>query len=179
MRWIAWVVVAALVTAACSVGAPRLATTAAVPDDLRMLGDEVWEEVVSAFPARRGCLGGIELDVAWDLEDRARYVPDERRIVVRAPGTAPNLAASIVHEVGHHLEFACPDQLAVRDAFLVAEGFAPDTPWFGEGDWFATPSEHWAEAVVAHVRGERTINVGRIPVSDDAIDVVARWAEGG
>ncbi len=179
MRWIGWVVVAALMAAACSVGEPRLAMSSEVPDDLRMLGAEVWEEVVAAFPARRGCLVGLELDVAWDLPDRARYVPDGRRIVVRAPGTAPNLSASIVHEVGHHLEFACPDQPSVREAFLVAEGFPSGTPWFGEGDWFATPSEHWAEAVVAHVRGERTINVGRVPVSDEAIEVVARWAEGG
>ncbi len=165
----------ALVVAVHAPG-PRLIVADDVPNDLRTLASDVWVEFVAAFPAEGDCIGEVELAMDSGMADRARYVPSERRVVVRVPGTAANLSASITHELGHHLEVACTDQMTVRASFLEADRLGEDTPWFGEGDWFASPSEHWAEAVVEYVLGERTLYRGRVPVSAEAVEVVARWA---
>lgn len=175
MRWTTIVVVAALAAGACG-AAPALRVADDVPADLRDLAEELWPTFVEAFPAQKDCIGEVGLSLAWDLPDRARYLPEERAVVVRVPGTAPNLTASIVHELGHHLEFACPSQVGVRGAFLQAEGLATDAPWYGTGDWFATPSEHWAEAVVEYVLGERSVHRGRVAVTPKAVAVVEGWA---
>ena len=179
VRWASFLLAAALAAAACLPGGPALRAGDEVPDDLRALAEDLWPRFVEAFPARRDCLGEVRLTVAWDLEDRARYLPEARTVVVRAPATAPHLVASIVHELGHHLEFACADQRRVRSAFLRADGLPEAAPWFGDGEWSAAPSEHWAEAVVAYVVGERSFDRGRIPVTAEAVELVARWARGG
>ena len=136
----------------------------------------MWERFVAAFPARRGCIGEVRLDTAWELGDRATYDPATRTVVLRVPGTAPNLSASLVHEWGHHLEFACRSQEDVREEFLRAEGLPG--PWDADVDWFDAPAEHWAEAVVEHVLGSRGFHRGRVPVTREAVGIVADWAEG-
>jgi len=179
MRRLAAVVLLVGVVWGCASAAPSLRVAGDVPADLHRLADELWPRFVAAFPARRECIGTVTIDLAWQMDDRARYLPDRRTIVVRAPATAPHLRDSIVHELGHHLEFSCPDQRNVRQAFLAAEGLPPDAGWFDGSDWASIPSEHWAEAVVAYVLGERDFNRGRIAVTDEAVQVVARWAQGG
>lgn len=165
----------AVIASACA--APALSMSEGTPDDLVMLGESVFEDFVAAFPAHEGCIGTVELQPKWDLTDRARYYPDEGVIEVRVPATAPHLTASLVHELGHHLEYECAAQLEVRAAFLAALDFAPDTHWVDTASYEMSPSELWAEAVVRHVTGAPDTR-RPLRVTEAAVDVVGRWAEG-
>lgn len=167
--------VAALLIAACT--APTATMSPDTPDDLAILASSVFEEFVGAFPAKASCIGEVEIGGVWELPDRARYHPAYRRIEVRIPATAPHLTASLVHELGHHLEHACPDQVDVRSSFLAALDLDPDTDWRDASSYETTPSELWAEAVVRHVTGE-TDTRRPLPVTQDAVRVVGEWAEG-
>lgn len=166
--------VAALLMTACT--APTATMSPDTPDDLATLTGSVFEDFVDAFPARGDCIGEVEIAGVWELPDRARYHPADRRIEVRIPATAAHLTASLVHELGHHLEHACPDQVDVRSSFLVALDFDPDTGWRDDSAYETSPSELWAEAVVRHVTGD-TDTRRPLPVTPDAVRVVAEWAE--
>jgi hypothetical protein len=158
---------------ACSAPAPLF--TPGTPDDLTALATDTFDAVVESFPSRRDCLEDVTITGAWELDDRARYQPDERRVTVRIPATAAQLEVSMVHEIAHHLEFACPLDDEERAAFLVAQGFEPDDAWLDGATWETTPSEHWATAVVTHVLG-RADPHARIVIEQQALDVVAAWA---
>lgn len=172
------VLVAALVTVtACGTvrAVPMPTFGENTPDDLRALVTDVFAATVDAFPDRQDCLAGVVVTGAWELDDRARYVPDRREIVVRIPATAPQLEVSLVHELAHHLEAACPLGVGVESAFKDAQGLDPDADWHGGDSWETTPAEQWASAVVVYVLG-RADTQARIVVSPVAMDVVAAWA---
>ena len=161
---------------ACSAPAPPAFVFGAnTPDDLRAVAADTLDAVAGAFPAQLDCLDAIELEGAWELEDRARYDPARTVITLRIPATAPQLEISIVHEAAHHLEFACAGQVDVRDPFMAAQGLPDATDWFEGDSWKATPSEHWASAVVMHVLSRPDERAG-IAVTDDALDVIRAWA---
>jgi hypothetical protein len=164
---------------ACSGARPHLEMDPSVPEDLETLADETWTMFLAAFPAQHDCIGDATLVAAWELEDRARLDPDTRAVTIRVPATAPQLTESMVHEFGHLLEFACPDQASLRDGFREAERLDPDQDWFAAADWEEVPSEHWAEAVVQYVIGFRLAHPGTIPVTPAAVTLVAGWAEAG
>ncbi len=171
-------VLCAVLIAGCGSGAPpSLRFAEDTPPDLSTLADETFSEIADAFPSRHGCLDGIELAGVWEMDDRASYEPDRRRLNVRIPATAPQLEMSIVHEVAHHLEFACPAQADVRPSFLEAQGFEEGHPWFDGDTWSDTPSEHWASAVVLHVL-ERIDEHAGITVTPTARTTVREWATG-
>jgi hypothetical protein len=162
----------------CGEGKPQLEMDASVPADLEAVAHDAWSAFLAAFPARHDCIGNATLVAAWELDDRAELDPETMTIVVRVPATAPQLTESMMHEFGHLLEFACPDQASVREPFRAAQGLAPDQEWFIADEWQDVPSEQWAEAVVRHVLGSQLANAGTVPVSAAAMDVVAEWANG-
>jgi hypothetical protein len=148
-----------------------------VPNDFEDLARATWDRFTDAFPARRKCLVPVTVDAAWDLADRAVYDPGRRLVTVRIPGTAPNLQASLVHELAHHLEFTCPAQKAMRAAFLRAQDLAVGAAWFKGPTWERTPSEQWAEATAEFVLHRRPAH-GRITVTDAAVNAISDWATG-
>lgn len=156
---------------------PVLVVADDVPNDVRALALGTWDLFLNAFPARRACIPPVTLSHAWELADRAAYDPAERAVVLRVPGTAPNLRASLVHEFAHHLESTCDAHASLRRPFLVATGSAPSSPWFGGRDWEQIPSEQYAEAVTVYVLDERPSHL-RVSVPREALDEIERWAVG-
>jgi hypothetical protein len=133
-----------------------------------------WTGFTTTFEARRECLAPVNVQVAWELGDRARYEPRARVVIVRVPGTAPNLTATLVHEFAHHLEFTCEGQRLLRPRFLRAAELPQGSAWFRAARYEDVPSERFAEAVVKVVLG-RSSGIG-VPVAPDAVDVVRDWA---
>ena len=167
--------------AAADVPAPRrepsLTLDGAMPEDLKALVRTTWHRFVRAFPAHADCLHAVTVAGAWELDDRARYVPSRTTVTVRIPGTKPNLSASLVHEFAHHLEFTCPQGVGIRSAFKAAQGLSSGLPWRGGPTWELTPSEQWAEAVAEYVLRARPGHA-RVSVTEEAIGVIRSWAVG-
>ena len=156
---------------------PQLSFGPNTPDDLRALTRDTFALVSESIPAQRSCLDGVVVSGAWELDDRARYSRSQTEITIRIPATAPQLRMSLVHELAHHLEAACPQGADVRRDFIAAQGLDPDADWFGGETWETTPSEQWASAVVLHVL-ERPDERARIAIGDEALQIVESWATG-
>jgi hypothetical protein len=165
------------VAAFASVGAgrPPLRFSDGTPDDLRAVAAQAWHRFTEAFPGCGDRLGGLTVAVAWELPDRARYEPGPALVLVRAPGTAANLEASLLHEFAHHAEHRCQLSAPFRARFTAAGGLAPGTPWWGGDTWDRIPSERFAEAAVVHVLGEPPPHV-LIHVRPEEASAVAAWA---
>jgi hypothetical protein len=177
LAWLSVALVLALVgCSGRSPAGPHLTFADDAPPDFRDVATNAWTRFGTVFEGRRECLRPIRVGIAWDLDDRARYEPAAGVVLVRVPGTAPNLAASLVHEFAHHLEFTCPAQHRLRPSFLAAEGLPPSAAWFHAARYEDVPSERFAEAVVTVVMG-RSSGVG-VPVPPDAVGVVRTWAAG-
>ncbi len=153
---------------------PTLRFDATVPDDLRAVAVEAWDGFVTAHPARVDCIAPITMSAAWELDDRAEYRPATATVVIRVPGTAPNLTNDLTHEFAHHMEFTCPDHEELRPAFLAAQGFPASAEWFDGATWETTPSEQYAEATTEVVLGRRTRH-GGIVLTDEAVEAVRQW----
>ena len=156
---------------------PTVRFTEDTPRDLREVTTRAWERFTAAFPGLRGCLGDVTVGVAWQLPDRARYENEAGLVLIRAPGTAGNLEASLLHEFAHHAEHRCPPSAAFRRRFLRAASLPPGTAWFGGDTWERIPSERFAEAAVRHVVGEPPPHI-LIRVNADEVRAVAAWAAG-
>lgn len=154
--------------------APALRFDDSVPDDLRAVAVQAWDDFFAVHPQRLDCIPPVTLTAAWELADRAEYRPGTATVIIRVPGTAPNLADSLVHEFAHHVEFTCPEHEELRGAFLEAQGFPVTTAWFEGTAWETTPSEQYAETTVEVVLGRRT-HRGGVVVSDEAATVVRQW----
>lgn len=158
---------------ACTAGGPTLADD--MPEDLAAVVDSTLNNVGEAIPPHVECLDGLVVSHAWELEDRAEYRSADRRVVLRVPGTGPDLEFSLVHEIAHHLEFVCPSQMELRPAFLAAQGLPVDTAWFEGDSWEATPSEMFATAVAEYVTGRPEEN-RPIVITRATKSLVAEWA---
>jgi hypothetical protein len=170
-------VAAVAVVAAARPIEPTVRFTDDTPRDLREVTTRAWERFTPAFPGLRGCLGDVTVGVAWQLPDRARYEPEVGLVLIRAPGTAGNLEATLLHEFAHHAEHRCPPSAAFRRRFLSAAGLPAGTAWFGDVAWERIPSERFAEAAVRHVLGEPPPHI-LIRVNADEVRAVAAWAAG-
>jgi hypothetical protein len=157
---------------------PDLRFTSATPGDVREVATQAWQRFATAFPDRSACLEGVTVSVAWDLRDRARYEPSGALVLIRAPGTAANLEASLLHEFAHHVEHVCPPSTAFRQRFVAAGELPPGTPWRGGDRWDRIPSERFAEAAVLLVLGEPPPRV-LIHVHRAEVAMVAAWAGDG
>ena len=166
-----------VVSIGCADAGPTLNFAEDMPDDLRQLADETWVDFLEANPARLDCIEPVTLEAAWELDNRAEYRPASRTLAVRVPGTPATLRSELIHEFAHHLEFTCSDQTELRAAFLHAQGFPPETEWFGGAPWETTPSEQYAEATVEVVTGRRA-HTGGILLTPEAVEVVRQWGEG-
>lgn len=158
--------------------ADRLRFTDGTPDDLRAVASATWERFTAAVPACVDRLDAPTVGVAWDLADRARYEPGPALVWIRAPGTAANLEASLLHEFAHHAERRCPPDATTHERFLAAAGLPPSATWAGGRPWDRIPSERFAEAVVTHVLGEPPPHV-LIHLRPEEIRAAAVWARGG
>ena len=98
--------------------------------------------------------------------------------VITSAATATEFEFSLAHEVAHHLEEACPAQLEMRPAFLAAQGFTRDTPWFEGPTWEETPSEQFASALGEVLTG-RPDPGRRVEITDEGLDLVSEWVAGG
>jgi hypothetical protein len=169
------VAVAALGAATAGSG---LRFTAATPDDLRAVASDAWQRFADAIPACAGRLDGLTVGVAWDLPARARYEPEGVLVLVRAPGTAANLEATLLHEFAHHAERRCAPSLAFRRRFTEVAGLPAATPWRGSAPWDQIPSERFAEAVMTYVLGHPPSHV-LVHLRRGELRAVAAWAHGG
>ena len=137
-----------------------------------------WQRFADATPVCAGLLDGLTVGVAWELPDRARYEPERDLVLIRAPGTAPNLEATLLHEFAHHAERRCAPSAAFRHRFTAAAGLPLGTPWRGGERWDAIPSERFAEAVMAFVLGRSPSHV-LVHLHPEELRAVAAWAHGG
>lgn len=169
------VLIAAL--SGCGDSTPQLLHDDTVPDDLRVLADETWDDLLAAIPGRHHCVSGPTLSAAWELETRAEYQPLASTITVRVPGTPATLRSKLIHEFAHHIEFTCPEHETLRPDFLTAQGFPATTDWFLADTWETTPSEQYAEAMVELIEGRRSYR-GGIHLADAAVAVVRKWGLG-
>jgi hypothetical protein len=178
---VALVVLAAVAAVAVVVSArpidPSVRFTDETPGDLRAVTTRAWERFTAAFPGLSGCLGDVTVGVAWQLPDRARYEPGPAVVLIRAPGTAGNLEATLLHEFAHHAEHRCAPSAAVRRRFVTAAGLPVGTAWFGGPAWERIPSERFAEAAVRYVLGEPPPHV-LFTVDSGEVRAVAAWAAG-
>ncbi len=162
---------------------PRLIMDDSVAADFAALAFETWDLFLAVFQARADCFGDIYLKAAYDLDSRASYSPESATVTVRVPATPAMLQGALVHEWAHHLEFQCAEHHELRPAIRIAQGFPLDTPWRPDNtpahaparDWAMIPSEHYAEATIELVLGERSIPT-QIRITREAIHVIDAWA---
>jgi hypothetical protein len=184
VRW--WRVAGPIVLGGVAVGSLAFALppgtglrfTGGTPKDLRAVASDTWERFSRATPACGDRLGAVTVGVAWGLPDRARYEPGPALVLIRAPGTAANLEATLLHEFAHHAEYRCGLSPRFRRGFTATGGQPPDTPWLAGPTWEATPSERFAEAMVVHVLGHRPPHV-LIHLRPAELEAAAAWADGG
>lgn len=169
------VVVGGLATARSDSAGLRF--TDGTPDDLRAVASDAWERFIAAVPGCAARLGTVTVGVAWELSDRARYEPGPALVLIRAPGTAANLEATLLHEFTHHAERRCPPSPAVRRGLTEAAGLPASTPWRQGPSWVQTPSERFAEAMVVLTLDRPPPHV-LIHVRPGELDAVAAWAGG-
>ena len=170
--------VATIVAIGAATAGPGLRFTDGTPDDLRAVASGTWQRFADAIPACEGRLDGLTVGVAWELPDRARYEPAQALVLIRAPGTAANLEATLLHEFAHHAERRCDPGPAFRRRFTAAAGLPSGTPWRGSAAWDRTPSERFAEAVMTYVLGHRPPHV-LVHLRPGELRAVAEWARGG
>jgi hypothetical protein len=177
---VAVVVIAMLAILTLAVAKPGTGVrfTDETPDDLRAVTWEAWQHFADAVPACAGRMDGLTVGVAWELQDRARYEPEQSLVLVRAPGTAGNLEATLLHEFAHHAERRCAPTPALRRWFIAAAGLPEGTPWQGGAAWDRIPSERFAEAVMTYVLGHPPPHV-LLHLHPGELRVVAAWAQRG
>lgn len=156
-------------------GRPTVQFDPGTASDLRQVAWQAWSDLESVFDDRLRCAGNVTVRAVDDLDVQGRY--DDRIISIRVPIYESTATNTFLHEFGHHLEQRCPDQVAIRPAFTAAQGLDPATPWFGGDAWEHSPSEMWSEAVSLVVSG-RQQRSNLVPVTDQALAVVAAWAAG-
>jgi hypothetical protein len=147
------------------------------PSDLTEVVQAAMDEIQEAMPSQADCLQGVTVTHDRELGRRAEYRPESGTVVLRVPATAADLTFSLAHEVAHHLEVSCPRHEEMRPAFLAAQGFEADQPWFDGVSWATTPSEQYATAVAQLVTGHSD-QQRRLVISDEALLVIEQWAAG-
>lgn len=158
---------------------PQLLVGDSVAGDFAALARDTYGALVAASPGIGECVRSPRLEAVYDLDELAVYDQRTHVMSVRVPATASSLAASLIHELAHHLELSCPSHPAMRVRFLAAQGLDPATPWFGGDVWEEIPSERFAESVVHVVLGGRERHLLRMHLTEDAVDVVAGWLASG
>lgn len=121
----------------------------AIPAALGIVPVDVW------FPDWTITVGGLLSGTGGTADPESREV-----VVYRNRGrTVDDFTRTILHEYGHVADFEWLDD-ELRGEFTRLRGFAADTPWRGNGghrmdDWEGSPSEDFAEAIVAFWSGDQ------------------------
>lgn len=156
---------------------PSLVTVQNLPVEVRRLTDETWASFLHVFSGKRGCIGIVALELVADVEGgAAEYLPPERLVRIEIPTTPLRFPESLAHELGHHLEEVCSVEREIGAAFRAASRFDPDADWTRASRWRDRPSEHFAEAVVLLVLGERLTHADVIELDPSAVELVEAWA---
>ncbi len=156
---------------------PRLVTIQRLPPEVQQLTDQTWQSFLDVFAGKRGCIGTVELVLVDEVEGgAAEYRRSDRLIRIEIPTTPLRFPESLAHELGHHLEEACSVEQELGSAFRTAIGSPDGVDWRQADRWQDRPTEHFAEAVVALVIGERHTHADLIDLSAAALDVVGAWA---
>lgn len=163
---------------------PRVLFDDSVAADFRALIQDNWWTFLTFFEARSDCIRDIRIVAVQELADRAIYDPPTLTTFVRVPERGSLLRAALIHEWAHHLEFQCPAQLEMRDAFLKAQNLPPTTPWLmPDGSrnlpayrWASIPSEQFAETVVASVLERRNLRTP-VTITEAGLRVIETWAK--
>ncbi|HEX2368033.1 MAG TPA: hypothetical protein VHM94_02245 [Acidimicrobiia bacterium] len=173
------VAAASLAVAGLGAAAPPagLLVTPETPGDVAVLAAATFERFIEAAPALDRCIGRVRLAGAWSLGDRGSYDADTSSITVRIPGTAPRLAATLVHELAHHVDLACLSE-DVRASFRRVQGLSANSPWDEGASWAEVPAEQFAETMVEAVLGRRSPTLG-VRIEPVAVELITRWAQGG
>ena len=158
---------------------PAIEPRQTLPDDVAELTASTWQDFERAFPSQADCLSDVGLELVDDVPGGAAdYLVTERLIRIEIPTSPRRYVESLTHELGHHLDAVCSAELTLGAAFRAAQGIPPDASWERAEAWEERPREQFAEAVVEYVTGDRYTHADIIELSDEAVDVVRRWATG-
>lgn len=159
---------------------PSIRLSQDLPDEADELVEETWRQFLATFGAQRDCLTDVELVVVRELAGGdAVYRRSDAQISILIPTSPLRFPESLVHELGHHLETVCDPVGEIGHRFLRAQGFSDASDWYEGETWFDTPSEHFAEAVVGLVRGERIVHPADVEVEPASLEIVRRWGVEG
>jgi hypothetical protein len=173
------VAAASLAVAGLGAAAPPagLLVTPETPRDVAVLATTTFDRFIEAAPVLEKCIGSVHLSGAWSLGDRGSYDADTSTITLRIPGTAPRLAATLVHELAHHADLACLSE-DVRASFRRVQRLSADSAWDEGASWADVPAEQFAETMVEVVLGRRSPTLG-VRIEPVTVEFMARWARGG
>ena len=145
------------------------------PPDRLPLPSHPSDDLRTALPWAADCALPVELVLSRDVADgAARYAADEQLIEIEIPTSPRRFRESLVHELGHHIDATCGALADLRAEFLTVQGFSPSASWATAETWATTPAEHFAEAVVEIVNGERLLHDDRIDLSSESLELVRR-----
>ena len=176
MRSLLAAVLITLVAGACGATESKLIPLQDLPDDVAALVDQTWGDFERGFAGRIECMAPVSLLLVADVPDGdAVYRRDPARIEIEIPTSPARFSESLVHELAHHLEATCPEHAQLRVSFLAAQGMLAASGWFDGDEWADVPSEHFAEAVVHVVNGDRILHDDVIRLTPEAIEAVRHW----
>lgn len=159
---------------------PRIVVPQEVPPAVTELVNSTWQSFLATFPAQRDCIGTVELVLVDEVVGGdASYSRDGHVIKIQIPTTPARFPESLAHELGHHLERACPVIKDIGRDFERAQDFdLATTDWYLGEFWYKRPTEQFAETVVQLLLGERILHSDIIVLSEEAVHLVAEWGRG-
>jgi hypothetical protein len=141
-----------------------------VSDDfspLTLAADHAWERI-EAVSTLEGC--ATAPDIEWQAGAVGGYRIADETVIVGNGRPDVELQTKLIHEMGHHLDFACDAQGTIGAALRAAQDIPADTPWFGQGPSTSWPAEYFANAVLIATGGNTAHNV-----NPETVALVAEW----
>ncbi len=180
MLWLVALLAAGAVVAGATVWwlrrpVPRLITAQDVPPEVTESLSTTFADFLAAFPNHHDCIGAVGVVLVGDVPGGdASYDPTTRLIRIGIPTSPQRFPQLLIHELAHHLEATCDaDELWPSVAAIQGLDEEPRT-----AVWFEDPSEHFADATVEMVLGDRSIHTGQIEIVPGTLDLIERWAAG-
>jgi len=147
----------------------------AIPSDVEGEARAAIAEFTDVFGPRRACIPTAHVVLVRDVDGGdARYLADAAAIEIEIPTTPARFRESLVHELAHHVERACPAFADLRDEWLARSGAVA---WSGQERWEDRPTEQWAEAVVGLVLGERLLHGDEMTIDPDLVLLAGEWLD--
>lgn len=138
--------------------------------------DAAWASFANAMPNIASCVPSVRVtEGSISGDGDAEYIYNEQRIRLQGSAPSEGLYESVVHELAHHADATCGMPTSTRAAFLEAQGFPVDASWDCGDAWETTPAEHFAEAIVQIVSGQRSLAQHLVELSPESLDLVREW----